>query len=269
MRFVNLGCGSRFHKDWINYDFVSNNPQIIATDLSSGIPEANNSVDVTYSSHVLEHFTKTQGVQFIQECYRILKPGGTIRIVVPDLEVIAKNYTNKLQKAISHPSELAKEEYNWAILELLDQLVREISGGEMLEYWKKDHLINEEQIVSRVGHEFSSLRNNLLIKSKQNLNSSSNSEYSIKNRVKRFLLKKFHTSEKNVLAGNFRNDGEVHKWMYDRFSLSELLIQSGFSNVKIKNAFESSIPGWEKFSWLDVEEGESRKPDSLFIEAIK
>jgi hypothetical protein len=37
----------------------------------------------------------------------------------------------------------------------------------------------------------------------------------------------------------------------------------------VSDAFTSSIPDWDKHQWLDVEKGKVRKPDSLFMEAVK
>jgi hypothetical protein len=65
----------------------------------------------------------------------------------------------------------------------------------------------------------------------------------------------------------FRVSGEIHQWMYDRYSLSKLLAETGFSNIRQCKADESDIPNFRSYL-LDTEEnGMIRKPDSLFIEA--
>ena len=48
-----------------------------------------------YSSHTLEHFTREEGQFIIFEAFRVLKPGGTIRIVVPDLRRFVDRYLNQ------------------------------------------------------------------------------------------------------------------------------------------------------------------------------
>ena len=73
---------------------------------------------------------------------------------------------------------------------------------------------------------------------------------------------------KNFKMAEFRASGEVHQWMYDRYSLKRLLGNAGFVNVKICTATESRIPEYEKYS-LDVLSGIVRKPDSLYIEGSK
>jgi SAM-dependent methyltransferase len=54
--------------------------------LHYGIPLPDESVDFSYSSHLLEHLYKEHGAHLVQECFRTLRKGGRIRIVVPDLE---------------------------------------------------------------------------------------------------------------------------------------------------------------------------------------
>lgn len=51
-----------------------------------------NTFDLVYSSHVLEHFEKAKTQDIVNEWVRILKPGGTIRLSVPSLENLIKIY---------------------------------------------------------------------------------------------------------------------------------------------------------------------------------
>jgi predicted SAM-dependent methyltransferase len=247
LHFLNLGCGNRYHKNWTNVDFISQDPNVIAHNLKLGIPFNDNTFHAVYHSHLLEHFTKNSAVDFMKECFRVLLPGGIIRIAVPNLEEIVKHYLTNLEKASLGDSE-ARSRYNWIMLELFDQTVRNYSGGEMLEYWKQDPMPAEDFVIERLGSE-----------------------------VKGFLQAVrgggFNTQIKNNITageiGQFRLSGEVHQWMYDRFSLGKLLNETGFNNVKICSADESSIPNFNNYM-LDIEkDGSVRKPDSLFMEAVK
>ena len=70
-------------------------------------------------------------------------------------------------------------------------------------------------------------------------------------------------------VAEFRASGEVHKWMYDRYSLSVLLNQAGFHQFKVCACNESQIPAFNSYL-LDINaDGTIRKPDSLFVEARK
>jgi hypothetical protein len=89
-----------------------------------------------------------------------------------------------------------------------------------------------------------------------------------KNNLKEWLLKKLNTTSKAASIGNFRLGGEIHQWMYDRYSLSELLSSLGAHQVKVRDAYTSFIENWHDYE-LDVIQSKVRKPDSLFIEGIK
>jgi len=91
-KMLNLGCGSHYHQDWINIDFQSKAPEVMRYNLCLGIPVPDESCDVLYQSHLLEHFPKRFALEFLKECYRVLKPGGIIRIVQPDLEQKTDNH---------------------------------------------------------------------------------------------------------------------------------------------------------------------------------
>lgn len=89
---------------WILYKigFISkivydtNWPQgIIRYDIRKGLPYEDNSVNYIYTSHFLEHVERDEAIQIINECYRVLKPQGMIRIVVPDFELLVDKYVKK------------------------------------------------------------------------------------------------------------------------------------------------------------------------------
>lgn len=112
---LNLGCGSQVPDGWVNVDYALGarfikiplfqtinkkiklfnldwNEKIYLHDLTKKFPWADSSVDVIYSSHTLEHFSKVDGHNFLTECYRVLRKDGIIRIVVPDLRYEVTEY---------------------------------------------------------------------------------------------------------------------------------------------------------------------------------
>jgi predicted SAM-dependent methyltransferase len=248
LKMLNLGCGSRYHKDWINIDFKGNNNGVIAYNLTDKLSFNENEIDVVYHSHLLEHFTKEFAPEFLKECYRVLKPGGIIRVVVPDLEQIARQYINLLEGSIKGDKD-SQDKYDWIMLEMFDQTVRNYSGGEMLKYWQQDKIPAEEFVIERMGSE------------------AKNAIDTIK---KKASFRKNETKVPTPLEiGQFRLSGEVHQWMYDRYSLGKILKHAGFNNIKVCNAYESGIPEFGRYL-LDIEPDNSiRKPDSLFMEAMK
>ncbi|MBW4360364.1 class I SAM-dependent methyltransferase [Flavobacterium taihuense] len=279
MKLLNLGCGNAYHKDWLNIDFVSNNGYVAAHNLLNGIPIKDNDVDVVYHSHVLEHFSKSDGFRFIEECYRVLNTNGIIRIAVPDLEIIVKEYLMNLQLALEG-NIVATNNYEWIKLELFDQMVRNESGGDMKDYLYQPIMKNEEYVFKRIGSEGKIIRDSFLnkqiVKNKQ-IRSNGSIFKSLLKKGKAIIVKISIRERKKTLTeqeskalkiGQFRLGGEIHQWMYDRYSLSKLLSQVGFTEIKVCSAFESEIQNWGTYQ-LDVINGEVRKPDSLFIEAKK
>lgn len=280
MKLLNLGCGNTYHKDWINYDFISRSENVIQYNLLNGIPIAENEVAAVYHSHVLEHFSKEDGHHFIEECYRVLNINGIIRIAVPDLETIAKEYIRNLQLAIEGNVE-AKYNYEWIKLELLDQTVRNESGGDMMSYLHQTIIQNEPYVYNRIGSEAKIIRESFLnkqvFKEKKQKTPKVYVLRSLFKKMKGIVVRILSKKQKCTLTeqksqalkiGQFRLGGEIHQWMYDRYSLSELLRNVGFTEIRVCSAFESEIQNWESYQ-LDVINGEVRKPDSLFMEAKK
>jgi predicted SAM-dependent methyltransferase/GR25 family glycosyltransferase involved in LPS biosynthesis len=109
---LNLGCGAQVHPEWTNVDIMPQHPGAFNHDLNKPLPFADASFEVVYHSHVLEHLTKEQGKAFVAECYRVLKPGGILRVVVPDLETIALLYPENLDKAESGDGR-ASDRHKW------------------------------------------------------------------------------------------------------------------------------------------------------------
>ena len=68
--------------------------------------------------------------------------------------------------------------------------------------------------------------------------------------------------------GRFRSGGQVHRWLYDEFSLSRLLEDCGFVDIARADAHTSRVPAWSSFE-LDVRDGNVCDPSSLFMEARK
>ena len=271
-RYLNLGCGRRYHSAWTNLDLESNDPEVVSHDVTKGIPFEASSFDAVYHSHVLEHLNPEEGKQLIQECYRLLSPGGVLRVVVPDLERIARLYLENHQQAWDG-DEAASVNYDWMKMELLDQLVREKSGGQMGIYMSRQEIKNAEFVQSRVGDELAVCQEKVearTVKAKSLLSRLEESTVGFRRRMARRFVR--WTLGRNAEAafdeGMFRSQGEIHRWMYDRYSLREVCRLVGFENFRVCTAVESSIDGYSAYQ-LDSVEGQVRKPDSIFIECRK
>ena len=96
-------------------------------DLQKGLPYANNSIDAVYHSHLLEHIDRTEVKVFLMEIFRVLKPNGVQRIVVPDLYFLCKSYVENYEKCINQ-NKLIKKHDNY-VAAILEQAVRKEASG--------------------------------------------------------------------------------------------------------------------------------------------
>ena len=91
---INMGCGKRnFGKDWIHID-GGNYSHLDSHDITK-IPYGDNSVDLIYASHVLEYFNREEAIAILKEWKRVLKPGGMLRLAVPNFKIIAELYISQ------------------------------------------------------------------------------------------------------------------------------------------------------------------------------
>jgi predicted SAM-dependent methyltransferase len=240
---LNLGCGLRVNWEWTNVDFsalailahhkligkglrrvgllteeryerISRvEPDVVVCDLRKGIPFDDDTFDVVYHSHLLEHIDRGMAPFFLRECYRVLKNNGIIRIVVPDLQVIVNRYVSSIAK-LETGDQSGIVDYRRSIYQLFDQMVRrQPSGTTKQRPWV--------QIIER------------------------------------------------FLRGDAARVGEVHRWMYDRYSLSEVLLGGGFKNIRVEQPSTSRIRGWSHFNLDTNEDGSVYKPDSVYMEGMK
>ena len=91
--YINLGSGFKTFDDYINIDFFSfSNKADYEADFRYPLKINDDCVDGIFTEHVLEHLTYDQVERLLKECYRILKPGGIIRIIVPDVSIFIEKY---------------------------------------------------------------------------------------------------------------------------------------------------------------------------------
>lgn len=252
-RLLNLGCGAHFHPDWVNVDIAAHDPKVMQHDLQLRLPFEDASFAAVYHSHVLEHLPRWRAEFFLKECYRVLATDGILRLVVPDLETITRLYLKYLDGALAGDEESARR-HDWMTLELLDQMTREESGGEMKKYWRQKPMPAGEFVFERMGQEV----RKFLDACRSSSQPPGESEQ---------LRDSSHLDE--TQAVRFRQSGEIHKWMYDRWSLRVLLEKCGFSNIVVCSAADSRIPNFGRYHLDVTDDGSIRKPDSLFMEAIK
>ena len=107
--YVQFGCGTSTPGSWLNFDAsptlrLSKLPiigrlvpspfpkNVLYGDIVRGLPIPSQKAHCVFSSHVLEHLSRADFETALTNTFKILKPGGRFRLVVPDLEARVKIY---------------------------------------------------------------------------------------------------------------------------------------------------------------------------------
>lgn len=90
---LHIGAGQHRLAGWINIDIY---PAQLAINVLRGLPFTDGSVRAVFVSHMLEHLYFPRDVRgLLQELRRVLRPGGRLRVVVPDIEQCIEAYTQR------------------------------------------------------------------------------------------------------------------------------------------------------------------------------
>jgi predicted SAM-dependent methyltransferase len=270
---VNLACGDVFvvDHDWLNFDYTSPSTNVQQANLLDRLPLDDGVADLVYSSHFLEHIPRSQVSGFLAECFRILKPDGILRLVLPDLENLCRAY-------LEHRSNNEHDKANFVVIEMIDQCVRQESGGELGRYYKQLKSSSNKMTQSiefvreRTGE---NLLDSTTVASICTLGGGG---------LRNILRKACGRAERvwvriilSCLPAAFRAQnvslasvGERHQWLWDFEQLRAALKETGFELVLRHQANESGFEGFP-FHPLDLDkEGQPRKgAESMYIEARK
>jgi len=144
---LNIGCGDDYREGFINIDGSST----IGADEVIDLNETRltdmfkkNSVDVILASDIIEHFERYKALEMLEDCYKILKKGGKIKIRVPDTQGIITNPEFTIEKKIlflyggqdipqeneamdktrkAHPNYFCHR-YGWTLISLSKELIK-------------------------------------------------------------------------------------------------------------------------------------------------
>lgn len=92
---VNFGCGEEKPEGWVNVDLDFAFKPDLQVDLSKDLPFASASVDYILSEDFISQLDIEGSKRFLRECRRILKPGGVMRLLTPDLQRLARAYLDR------------------------------------------------------------------------------------------------------------------------------------------------------------------------------
>jgi predicted SAM-dependent methyltransferase len=264
---VNIACGDAYAEGWCNFDYIPYSTAVKQANLLERLPVSDGEADVVYSSHFLEHIPRSHVGLFLAECFRITKPGGRVRLVLPDLEEMCGAYL-KLRLQGKH------DKADFLVLEMLDQCVRTVSGGELGAFYERmqagaTNVDMPEFVKQRTGH----IIRPSAPKSRSRLQRLLRHPVKLVGKLEQLYIRAVLA----LLPSAFRQQnvslaslGERHAWIYDYYTVQQLLHKAGFVDVQRLTATTSAIRDFP-FHPLDIDaQGEPRKGvESMYIEARK
>ena len=105
LKKLHLGCGENPLPGWFNTDLIPG-PGIAALNVTKPFPFSSNSVEEIFTEHMIEHIPYTDAISMLKECFRVLQPGGKIRVSTPNLAFLVALFEQK--------SELQKRYIEWS-----------------------------------------------------------------------------------------------------------------------------------------------------------
>lgn len=130
-----------YHKPW------SSKPRL--HDCRKKLPFKDSTVDYIYTSHFIEHLPRFQTVKLLVECKRILRPGGILRICVPDMKLLAEKYVQNDKQFFLEIDDSDSIGVDDRLSNLTDLFVQHFYG---FDSWSKPTLIQKIQRRFIRGH---------------------------------------------------------------------------------------------------------------------
>lgn len=85
---LQIGTGPNKLNGWLNTDLSPQSEDVYYLDARERLPFGDNTFDYIFSEHLIEHLTYDEAMAMLKECFRVMKAGGRIRIITPDIDSI-------------------------------------------------------------------------------------------------------------------------------------------------------------------------------------
>lgn len=152
---LHIGCGGNIFEGWLNTDLTPYSNIIAFLDASKEFPIKDNMFDYIYSEHTFEHLDFKGQLNYLRESYRILKPGGKIRIATPNFDFLMQLRSKDL-------CESQKKYINWNVDSYLKNIKLELNdlmdpGVYVINNYFRDWghlLIHNELSISQLINKF-------------------------------------------------------------------------------------------------------------------
>lgn len=142
--FLNLGSGPRGLDDghWVNVDGYADRNVHFLLDFTRPLPFPDASFDGVFCEHVLEHFSLDDGERLSREVCRVLRRGGSLRVVVPDGELLMRRYFDAPAEMLARRDDSG----SGTTMEVVNSYFRQRYEHQFMYDW-----ITLERMLSRAG----------------------------------------------------------------------------------------------------------------------
>ena len=122
-RRLQLGAGANPYPGWLNTDVEDfrRRGEVVYMDAREPFPLPDESFDVVFSEHMLEHLTYADGRHCLRECQRVMRPGGRIRLATPSLDRLIQLYGDDL-------TDLQRRYIRWSVETFIAHADAELPG---------------------------------------------------------------------------------------------------------------------------------------------
>jgi len=141
---LHLGCGDKILDGFINIDVRDIEGVDIVSDITKLETFDDNSVDLIYCSHVLEHFGRNVYKKVLENWYKKIKDGGVLRISVPNFESIVEYYNTyrdiRPLLGLLYGGQTYEQNYHYCAWDFnsISEDLKEIGFKEVIKYdWRK------------------------------------------------------------------------------------------------------------------------------------
>lgn len=125
---LQIGCGHNVFEGWLNTDLSYKKGKIGFLNAGKRFPFKNDTFDFIYSEHIFEHLNFKQEQTMLLECFRVLKPNGTIRLATPNMDFLVDLYLNP-QKEIN------LDYISWSLKHFLPEIKYQLQGTKGIEVY--------------------------------------------------------------------------------------------------------------------------------------
>ena len=144
---LHIGCGPYYMPDWVNTDITITSNADFFCDITQKLPIPDKIFDVIYGAEVIEHIELEEARLFFREAYRILKPGGVMRLTTPDTTEVCKIFLG-LRDDVKIEDFGTAEIFGPIWIE--DKVSKELWINYQFRSWGHKHLWTFESLVSEL-----------------------------------------------------------------------------------------------------------------------